>query len=104
MKGYRGIRPRELVRTCQVRPRSWAATAISFHRHAPASMTVAAGHIADDEPAAMLTVGAAAAPAATAVKPKALASSPQLATATPTRVRMTFIGQPFRRVLAHEPR
>jgi hypothetical protein len=69
-------------------------------------MTVAAVQGLDDETAAALTalmVGAAAALTAIAVKPKPLASSPQLATTTPNRVLMTFIAQPFRLIRAHEP-
>jgi hypothetical protein len=42
--------------------------------------------------------------AATTVKAKPPASRPQLATAAPTRVRMTFIVQPFRLSPARELR
>jgi len=71
--------------------------------HRLASMTVAVGHDVVDEALAMLAVRAAAKPTVITVKPQALASSPQLATRTPTRVRMTFIAQPFRLIRAHEP-
>jgi hypothetical protein len=69
-------------------------------------MTVALGHCADDAtPAALaaLKVPVAAGLTVITVKPNALASSPELATTTPTHVRMTFITQPFRRGRAHEP-
>jgi hypothetical protein len=71
------------------------------------SMSVALGLGVTDcelaEPATTTAAGAAELAAIT-VKPKALASSPKLATATPARVRMTFIVQPFRLLPMREPR
>jgi hypothetical protein len=62
-------------------------------------MTVALGHDLNDDAAAvlaMLTFAASLELMVITVKPNALASNPQLATRTPTRVPMTFIAQPFR--------
>lgn len=62
-------------------------------------MSVALGlGVTDCELAELATATAAGAAelAATTVKPTVPASSPKLATATPARVRMTFIVQPFR--------
>jgi hypothetical protein len=66
-------------------------------------MTVAAEHCLADEMLTTLMVPAAAELTAITVKPKPLASSPQLAATTPTRVLMTFITLPFRLIPAHEP-
>lgn len=69
-------------------------------------MTVALGHGVDDATLAALAplkVPVAAELTVITVKPNALASNPQLATRTPTRVRMSFMAQPFRQGRAHEP-
>jgi hypothetical protein len=54
--------------------------------------------------AVMATAVGTAELAATTVKTKPPASRPQLATAAPARVRMTFIAQPFRLSPARELR
>jgi hypothetical protein len=70
-----------------------------FGTHLPASMSVAFGQVVvtDAELAAATAVTGPDERAATAVKPRLLRSTAELARATTTRVRMTFMIQPFRR-------
>jgi fatty acid/phospholipid biosynthesis enzyme len=68
-------------------------------------MSVAFEQICEDaELAVSATAVGTAELAAATVKTKPPASRPQLATAAPTRVRMTFIVQPFRLSPARELR
>jgi hypothetical protein len=65
-------------------------------------MTVAFGDTADAKPLARMTVPDAAELVMTAVKPRPLETSPAVIRATPIRLRMTFMTQPFRHLPACE--
>jgi hypothetical protein len=68
-------------------------------------MSVAFGHApAADWAPATVAVAWLAELTATAVKPKPLAKTAELATTTHMRVRMTFMIQPSRRSLGREPK
>lgn len=73
-----------------------------MHRRAYGSMTVALDDTVEAKLLAETTIPDPAELVMTAVKPRTLESSPALTRATPIRLRMTFMLQPFRHLPACE--